>query len=487
MTAHQILSGGWDVLVCSYEFVEASSRKVRNFLDELTKYNNRGRVGERPKRPNAGISSGLWRLLGIPIKRLILDEVQVVNKRSGARHKAIMKLPAKAIVGLSGILPHNRWHDMSGYFDFLKSHPFKSHADFMATFASQDAYGKSVRPDAARLRLLQRCLQAVLIARPSSVLKLPPCRRNLAIFDLLPATRKKVDEYTTKYLQMAVMSAETEGLDFGEKNESYALAYAVIAQLWSLHPLLGSAAEEAKDRKVELAQTGEGEVSPGAQFEAEDQEARNGEARVLWLQKVEDYDQLVNSSMRLLSIVSTINQVREASPKAKIVVFSQYLKFLDILDVALRRDVGVRTIRFDGTVHPLTCRRRLEEFAEEKEGVVLLITAGAGGVGLNITEASVVLICEEWWNGNAERQCICRVWRQGRDEETLVFNFRGTNSAICGVISSGRKAKDRINKELMGPLVRGHKEPPVILELLHQRGLAPQKFEDLDVLMTEGF
>jgi SNF2 family DNA or RNA helicase len=487
MTAHQILSGGWDVLVCSYEFVEASSKKARNFLDELTKYNNRGRVGERPKRPNAGISSGLWRLLGIPIKRLILDEVQVVNKRSGARHKAIMKLPAKAIVGLSGTLPHNRWHDMSGYFDFLKSHPFKSHADFMATFASQDAYGKSVRPDAARLRLLQRCLQAVLIARPSSVLKLPPCRRNLAIFDLLPATRKKVDEYTTKYLQMAVMSAETEGLDFGEKNESYALAYAVIAQLWSLHPLLGSTAEEAKDRKVKLAQTGEGEVSPGAQFEAEDQEARNGEARVLWLQKVEDYDQLVNSSMRLLSIISIINQVREASPKAKIVVFSQYLKFLDILDVALRRDVGVRTIRFDGTVHPLTRRRRLEEFAEEKEGVVLLITAGAGGVGLNITEASVVLICEEWWNGNAERQCICRVWRQGRDEETLVFNFRGTNSAICGVISSGRKAKDRINKELMGPLVRGHKEPPVILELLHQRGLSPQKFEDLDVLMTEGF
>ena len=487
MTAHQILSGGWDVLVCSYEFVEASSRKARNLPDELTKYNNRSRVGEGPKRPNAGISSGFWHQLGIPIKRLILDEVQVVKKRSGVRHKAIMKLPAKAIVGLSSTLPHNRWHDMSGYFNFLKSHPFKSHADFMATFVSQDAYGKSVRPDAARLRLLQRCLQAVFIARPSSVLKLPPCRRSLVTFELLPGTWKKVDEYTTKYLQIAVMSAETEGLGFGEKNESVALAYAVIAQLWSLHPLLGSTAEKARDRKSELAQTGRGEVSPGAQFEAEDQEARNGEARLLWLQKVEDHDQLVSSSMRLLSIVSTINQVHEAKPKAKIVVFSQYLKFLDILDVALRRDVGIKTIRFDGTVHPQTRRRRLEEFAEEKEGVALLITAGAGGVGLNITEVSVVLICEEWWNGNAERQCICQVWRQGRDGGTSVINFHGTNSAICGVISSGRKAKDRINKELMGPLVRGDKEPPVILELLHQRGLPPQKIEELDVLMTERF
>lgn len=43
-----------------------------------------------------------------PIKRLVIDEAQNVNKRDGVRHRAIKALYADAIVLLSGTLAHNK-------------------------------------------------------------------------------------------------------------------------------------------------------------------------------------------------------------------------------------------------------------------------------------------------------------------------------------------------------------------------------------------
>lgn len=57
----------------------------------------------------------------MPIKRLIIDEAQNVNKRDGVRHRAIKALYAHSIVLPSGTLAHNKWYNLPGVVDFLKT------------------------------------------------------------------------------------------------------------------------------------------------------------------------------------------------------------------------------------------------------------------------------------------------------------------------------------------------------------------------------
>lgn len=59
----------------------------------------------------------------LPIKRLVLDECQRLNKRDGARHIALKALFYEAVIMLSGTFIHNKWQDISGLVDFVSGHP----------------------------------------------------------------------------------------------------------------------------------------------------------------------------------------------------------------------------------------------------------------------------------------------------------------------------------------------------------------------------
>lgn len=58
------------------------------------------------------------------------------------------------------------------------------------------------------------------------------------------------------------------------------------------------------------------------------------------------------------------------------------------------------------------------------------LTAGAGGVGLNISTASIVIQLEVWWNRNAEKQAYFRAHRQGQRKNVKVFQLLARNSSI---------------------------------------------------------
>lgn len=117
-------------------------------------------------------------------------------------------------------------------------------------------------------------------------------------------------------------------------------------------------------------------------------------------QKQKEDDRLVcNTSSRDLSLRNSRDDLRirrcghlhwnESVKKTS-------LKFLDILDEALRRRLNVKSLRYGGTVRP-SLRKNIEDtFADPSVDVPLLITAGAGGVDLNITTASLTIQTEVW-------------------------------------------------------------------------------------------
>jgi hypothetical protein len=210
MSAHELLALGVDVVICSYDQVQASGRARKILPTNLDAYtNDQTGIVQKPTRSNAVLHSSFWREMNLPIKRLVLDEAQLVNKRDvgnqGIRHGAIKDLFYKSVVLLSGTPAHNKWHNFSGLVDFLEGHPFTTHTLFLKSFASLDHEGKIDRPDLPRMRLLQRFLQAFTIARPSDILKLKECTRAQALFKIRAAHSIEINNLVGKYLRLIAM------------------------------------------------------------------------------------------------------------------------------------------------------------------------------------------------------------------------------------------------------------------------------------------
>lgn len=60
----------------------------------------------------------------------------------------------------------------------------------------------------------------------------------------------------------------------------------------------------------------------------------------------------------------------------------------------------------------------------------MFITAGSGGVELNLTVTSIVVQLEVWWNVNNEKLAWCRAFRQGQDDDVCVIRLQAANSCL---------------------------------------------------------
>ena len=91
---------------------------------------------------------------------------------------------------------------------------------------------------------------------------------------------------------------------------------------------------------------------------------------------------------------------------SRVIVFARYLKMLLIVDECFRRK-GIRTIHYNGTLGLEQRSTALRAFKESGSGV-LLITVGAGGEGITITEADRIVLLDPNWNPTVDEQAIDR-------------------------------------------------------------------------------
>ncbi|MFC4333597.1 DEAD/DEAH box helicase [Salininema proteolyticum] len=109
----------------------------------------------------------------------------------------------------------------------------------------------------------------------------------------------------------------------------------------------------------------------------------------------------------------------------KVLVFSYFREVLDTLSETF----GKAAL---GPVHggvPTARRQELvDEFTARRGEAVLLAQIKAGGVGLNIQAASVVVICEPQWNPSLEEQAVARAHRMGQIRKVQVHRLLAKGS-----------------------------------------------------------
>jgi SNF2 family DNA or RNA helicase len=131
----------------------------------------------------------------------------------------------------------------------------------------------------------------------------------------------------------------------------------------------------------------------------------------------------------------------------KVVVFTQYLGMMDLIGEFLKsKNVGYTELRGDTQDRGA----RLVKFANEPECKVFVCSLLAGGLGIDLTAASVCIHMDRWWNPAKENQATDRLHRIGQTRGVQVFKLQIPGSVedrIAGIIENKLALSDALIEE----------------------------------------
>lgn len=157
---------------------------------------------------------------------------------------------------------------------------------------------------------------------------------------------------------------------------------------------------------------------------------------------VNDY---VGESAKLKVVNEIVNE--SVNSERKILIFSQFTTVLKKIEEKLSND-GIEHLYLDGATSAKERVSRVNKFNEDKDIKVFLISLKAGGVGLNLTSANVVIHFDPWWNPAIEDQATDRAHRLGQKNTVEVIKLIAKGTIEEKIISMQEDKKELI-KSLM--------------------------------------
>ena len=131
----------------------------------------------------------------------------------------------------------------------------------------------------------------------------------------------------------------------------------------------------------------------------------------------------------------------------KILIFSSYTSMFEIMEKELQK-LNINYFKLVGNT-PVSQRiEMVDEFNKNEEVKVFLISLKAGGTGLNLTSADVVIHYDPWWNISSENQATDRAYRIGQKNSVQVYKLITSNS-IEEKINKMQERKEKLSKNIL--------------------------------------
>ena len=111
----------------------------------------------------------------------------------------------------------------------------------------------------------------------------------------------------------------------------------------------------------------------------------------------------------------------------KILLFSSYTSMFEIIEEQLKK-LEINYLKLTGQTKVGERIKLVDEFNTNKDIKVFLISLKAGGTGLNLTGADMVIHYDPWWNLSAENQATDRTYRIGQRKNVQVYKLITKNS-----------------------------------------------------------
>ena len=111
----------------------------------------------------------------------------------------------------------------------------------------------------------------------------------------------------------------------------------------------------------------------------------------------------------------------------KILLFSSYTEMFKIIERELEKE-DINYFKLTGQTKTDQRVDMVDEFNKNNDIKVFLISLKAGGTGLNLTGADIVIHYDPWWNLSAENQATDRAYRIGQKNNVQVYKLITKNS-----------------------------------------------------------
>ncbi|HLU86397.1 MAG TPA: C-terminal helicase domain-containing protein, partial [Taishania sp.] len=89
---------------------------------------------------------------------------------------------------------------------------------------------------------------------------------------------------------------------------------------------------------------------------------------------------------------------------------------------------------------------QVKQFQEDDETRVFLVSLKAGGTGLNLTEASYVVLVDPWWNPAVENQAIDRAHRIGQTNKVVAIRLITPNTIEEKIMELQQRKRELTNE-----------------------------------------
>jgi SNF2 family DNA or RNA helicase len=198
----------------------------------------------------------------------------------------------------------------------------------------------------------------------------------------------------------------------------------------------------AEDEGVVRLREMEGELTIGHVFEL-----------VLRLKQICNFDPLTGASSKLERLECDVEECAASGRKA--IIFSQWVQTLAELRQRLSQ---FNPAEYHGRIPSGRRDATIERFRNDPSCHVMLMTYGAGSVGLNLQFASYVFLFDRWWNPAVEDQAINRAHRIGVQRAVTVTRFLAVNTIeqrINEILHRKRELFDSVFAESMAAAPRG--------------------------------
>lgn len=304
----------------------------------------------------------------IPFELVILDEIQIAKTATSITHKALKQIKSKMLLGLTGTPLENRLTELKALFDVIVPSYLPSDTIFQREFVIPI----EKNADTEKQELLASIIKPFILRRKKKevLTELPEKMEEISICNLSEEQETLYNETLKEHSASILQDLESEA-----KPIPFMHIFSLFSKLKQIcnHPSLFN-----KD--------------------------------------IKNYSKYSSGKWDLFC--ELLNEAFESGQK--VVVFSQYLDMLSMMEDYLKKEkIGYSLIK--GTTKDRN--EQIELFFEDPNRKVFLASLLAAGVGIDLSCASVVIHFDRWWNPAKEDQATDRVHRIGQSRGVQVFKF----------------------------------------------------------------
>ena len=313
----------------------------------------------------------IYNEINYEFKYIVADEAQYIKNNNTQNFKAIKKIKAKTRFALTGTPIENSLAELWSIFDFSMPGYLYSYRKFKENFETPIIKDS----DAYKVKKLKMLIEPFILRRvKEEVLTELPEKTVTVLNSEMEEEQQKI---YMSYMAEAKEEVENELIATGfEKNQMKILALLMRLRQICCHPNL-------------------------------------------FINNYEGGSGKLNQCMEIIKDAVQGNH--------KILLFSGYTSMFDIIEPELKKE-GIRYFKLTGQTKVSERIELVDEFNENDDIKVFLISLKAGGTGLNLIGADMVIHYDPWWNISAENQATDRTYRIGQKNNVQVYKLITKNS-----------------------------------------------------------